>query len=111
MIKLVLPLSKKDFKLATLFALRIKKFDDMKERDILVVVTWSDQFGVPEYCEFLRPFFKSVDLHITTDVPEDLGWPEAANHMFYEAAKFLDRYGNESPWMWLEADCVLLVPH
>lgn len=104
MIKLILPICEKDFPLVNLLGHRFIQFGDMKERSLLVTACWADHFGVSDFCKAMEPYFKKIDYFIMPDVPEGDGWPEAANHLFYNTAQFLDERGNSDPWLFCEPD-------
>lgn len=111
MIRLILPVCEKDFPLVNLLGHRFMKFDDMRERSLLITACWKDSFDVPPFCTKMKPYFKDVGYYIMPDVPEDLGWPEAPNHLFYNTAQFLQEHGNTDPWYFFEPDCWPLYPY
>ena len=88
-IQIVLPVCEKDFPLVNLWGQQIMKFNSTTDRSLHVLACWKDQFGLDQFCKHMNPFFKEVTLNIVEDVPEDLGWPEASNHLFYHAARML----------------------
>ncbi len=104
MIRLILPVCEKDFPLVNLLGHRFIEFGDMKERSLLVTCCWKDSFEVPPFCDKMRPYFKEVGYYVMPDVPEDLGWPEAPNHLFYNTAQFLQEQENADPWLFCEPD-------
>jgi hypothetical protein len=110
MIRIILPVCARDFPLVNLLGHRFIKFGDLKEKSLLVVACWKDKFEIPGFVEKLSPHLKLANYHIIPDVPEDMGWPTAANWMFYETAKYLDKVENADPWWWFEPDCCPLVP-
>lgn len=110
MIKLIFPFSSVDMTLASLLANRFTKMGDMHNRELLVTCCWKDHFGIEQLVKDLSPHFKHVDSYVMEDVPEDLGWPQAANHMFYNSCIWLAKHGNTEPFYFFEADNFPLYP-
>jgi hypothetical protein len=104
MIKLVLPVTEKQAALVSLLVNRFKSFNDMKDRDILLVCTWEDHFEVPELVKFLTPLFAHVSYTVIPDIPELSEWPLIGNHIFYHTAQHLHETENKDPWYFFECD-------
>jgi hypothetical protein len=110
MIRIILPFSHVDIQLASLLANRLIQHGGMKDRELLVTCCFADHFGIEDFLKQLTPHFKKVDHYVMPDVPFDEGWPQAPNHIFYNACIWLAQHGNESPFYFLEADNFPLYP-
>lgn len=103
--KIVIAVSRVDLKLAALLATRLRKIHELGETMpsfCLVVSTWMDSWDVTHIANYLKNFMPTEFL-ITTD-PEIDQWPEASNHLFYEAARWLHEHENKEPWLFMEPD-------
>src|SRR5438128_744713 len=99
--KLVMPLSQKDFRHASLLAARFKQFADMQRHSILVTACWSDRQDIPAFIDqFLHPLFAHANYAILPDPYEGVVGTAAANHMFYQSVLRLSE-----PFCLFEADC------
>jgi hypothetical protein len=110
MIKLVLPICKKQAPMVARLVHRFKQFGDMRHRDIVIIAPWEDHFEVPDLEKFLAPLFKSVETFIIPDVPELSEWPQVGNHTFYETVKALRELGNKESFYFFECDNWPLYP-
>jgi hypothetical protein len=61
-----------------------------------------------EIAEVLQPAFG--DFEALEYVPRLNGWPDGPNQCFQVAAKSIWLRREETPWLWLEADCVPTMP-
>ena len=105
--KLVLPVSHVDFKLAALLASYTATLGQMTEERCLVVSTWSAAWYMDPILEWIRPAFGSVEyLKLATE--NEQGWPASASHLFFETCKHLHEHDNTEPWFWCEADALPL---
>jgi hypothetical protein len=105
LIKLVFPVSSVDVDQVTLLAHRLASLGTLKERDVIFVYCWGDQWDVERPFDVLTKACRVVHKWILPDPPEGGRWPEAANHMFYSTAERLAEFHNKDPWMWFEGDC------
>ena len=104
MVKLVFPVSFIDADQVTLLAYRLASFNNLKDRDAIMVYCWGDQWDVDRPYDILTTAFRTVHRFIYPDPPEGMGWPEAPNHMFYSTAERLAEHHNKDPWFWFEGD-------
>jgi hypothetical protein len=111
MIKIVLPVCQKQAAMVSRLVHRFQEFNDMKDRDILLVCTWEDHFDVPELAKFLSPVFANVSYAVIPDIPEFAEWPMVGNHMFYHTAQHLHEHENKDPWYFFEPDNWPLYPN
>jgi hypothetical protein len=106
---LVIPVSHVDLDRAVQMARRIVSYGDMGEEFVLVSSTWNAAWDVDELMRILRPAFAGVGLHKLESECE-LGWPESANHLFYETMRFVSEAGFLDSVYFMEADNVALRP-
>lgn len=101
---LVIPVSNSDLKLLPAFLKGFENFHPGSGHKLLVV-------GNPSLDETLRSveatlskYFESTAT-FTTSVDNQMGWPLAMNHLFYETARhILFNYAPEDPFLWMELD-------
>lgn len=106
---LVIPVSHMDLDRAARLAARMAKYGGMEEETVLVSATWSAAWDIAPLVESLTKTFQHVLLHkLATEC--EVGWPEAANHLFYETALHVDELGLGLPWYFMEADNTPLRP-
>lgn len=106
---LVIPVSHMDMDRAWRLVERIAKYGGMKEEAVMLSATWSASWDVDPIQRALEDQFGYVRINkLATEC--EVGWPEAANHLFYETAKSIDAFRFKEPWYFLEADNTPLRP-
>jgi len=100
-IKIVLPVCDVDLHQVESLAWRMKQLEDYD--NIAVVATWAANWDVDHLLKMIEPQW----YHAIQDSNE-MGWPEASNHLFYRTALFLREQGNTDPWFFMEGDCLPL---
>lgn len=106
---LVIPVSHVDLDRAAVLAQRIAKFGGMGKEIVMVSATWRAAWDIKPVLEALAPAFQHTLFH-KLETENEMGWPDSANHLFYETAKYLDSLNLADPWYYMEADCSPLRP-
>lgn len=102
--KLVIPVSDVDIEKAKLLAQRIVALGGMEAEHVIVISTMRAAWDVEPMLATLRPGFRTTTLHVLPD-EDETGWPESANHLFYNGMLFLvESHNDEEPYYWFEAD-------
>lgn len=108
--KIVIPVSKSDVEHLDLLTQVIIHQGSLIGHDILLFPTPCVQEQAMQAAVKLRSVCPTVEVKVAdADYPE--GWPQAPNRHWHCAVNYLDNSGNKSPWLWLEADAVPMVPH
>lgn len=105
----VIPVSHVDLDRAERLSIRIRHYNDTKDDICVLCSTWSASWDVGPILQVLRDAFSEV-IHYKLVVENEMGWPEAANHLFYESAKEVARLNFGMPWYFMEADVTPLRP-
>lgn len=106
---LVIPVSHVDLDRAWRLVERIAKYGGMKEEGVILSSTWKASWDMAPVGRALADQFKFVLRNeIATEC--EMGWPEAANHLFYETSKFVHERNFGEPWYFCEADNTPLRP-
>lgn len=106
---LVLPVSHMDLDRALRLVKRINKYGGMEADMVLLSATWRAAWDVSPILQILSETFGNV-LFNKLDTECEVGWPDAANHLFYETAKHVHALGMNLPWYFMEADNTPLRP-
>lgn len=107
MLRTALPISAADFQLAVHLLRRLISWkEELHDRSFVITASWADHFDVKELFLQFKTIFPNTAWAVLPDVPEDLGWPEAANHVFVETAKVCAG----EPFYFMEADNFPLQP-
>jgi hypothetical protein len=80
----------------------------MKSVSAVICCCWESKFDVEPIVAEAYSIFENIEWHVLPDVPGGDGWPNAANHMFYES---MLRILPCDPVYWMEADCFPLKPN
>lgn len=99
--KLVIPVSHVDLDAAARLAQRIIKLGRMETEHVVVISTMKAAWDIEMILATLRPGFRKTTLHVLPDECEE-GWPESANHLFYNGSLFVGV--DPEPFYWFEAD-------
>lgn len=102
------PYSLIDQDLALTLAGWIRELGQNKDHTCLII---RDKRCNPGKDEQIRKELEQTFVQIETiTAPAEIdGWPQGPNHLFQTAARHI-QFDQQSPWIWLEADCVVLNP-
>jgi hypothetical protein len=107
MINVVLPIYRGDLHLALPLLRRLASWrGELQEHHFAMLCCWEDKFDIEPLAKDMSELFKNFRFQVIPDVPEFGGWPDAANHMFYHAA----RWCAGEAFYWFEADNFPLRP-
>lgn len=102
------PYSLIDQDLALTLAGWIRELGQNKDHTCLII---RDKRCNPRKDEQIRKELEQTFVEVETiTAPAEIdGWPQGPNHLFQTAARHI-QFNQQTPWIWLEADCVVLKP-
>ena len=98
-IEIVLPVCHADIARAKQSLELIKQFGGVSP---FLVFTWGAGWDKEEVLSVMPC------RHTVLETENEMGWPEACNHLFQQTAYILNNSGNKKPWFFMEADCLPL---
>jgi len=102
---IVVPVSSTDYQVLSGFVSALKYFGPYPNNNVLIVCRPIDIDYAKEVFSEIGNLFKQKHIHVFAENGK-LGWPHGPNFYWAQTIKYLSDSKNESPWLWMEMDCI-----